>query len=124
MYEAFKELPDSDRLKVYDSLFEYALNDTSFPDEYPTSLLHIIKSQMDGNIKSYESFDMRVSAEYRKWKNAVYKRCGKECCLCGAKKDLEVHHIIPFSEDPEKRFDVDNGMILCKYCHRKVHERS
>ena len=123
MYEAFKKLPDSDRLQVYDSLFEYALNSVPFPNKYPTSLLHIIKSQIDGNIKSYESFDMRTSAEYRRWKNAVFERDGKVCCSCGSKKDLEVHHVIPFSQDPKKRFDVDNGKVLCKYCHRKVHKR-
>ena len=32
-------------------------------------------------------------------------------------KDLEVHHIIPLSEDYSKRLDSDNLITLCRYHH-------
>ena len=123
MYEAIKGLSPEHRLKLYDSLFEYALNDVPIPDELPMSALHIIKDQIDSNIKSYENFNSRVSKEYRKWKNAVLKRDKSTCRACGCKNDIEVHHIVPYAKDPDIRFDPDNGIVLCKECHRKVHQK-
>ena len=53
------------------------------------------------------------------WKRYVKQR-DKECQWCGSKKDLHAHHIIPWRLDEGLRFDVDNGIILCKTCHKRV----
>lgn len=34
---------------------------------------------------------------------------------------MEVHHIKNFSEFPELRFAIDNGITLCKQAHKKFH---
>jgi hypothetical protein len=39
------------------------------------------------------------------------------CACCDAVKDLEVHHIIPFSIAPDLELDPNNLVTLCKYCH-------
>jgi len=66
---------------------------------------------------------IRGSGEYKRWKRAVLNRDDNACTRCGVKKTwdryvrLEVHHIKPFATFPERRFDVDNGITLCKKCH-------
>jgi predicted restriction endonuclease len=34
---------------------------------------------------------------------------------------MKAYHIKPFATHFEMRFDVDNGMTLCKACHKKEH---
>ena len=79
---------------------------------------------------------------------AVIKRDGRKCVLCGSKKQLQAHHIVPFktifdtilSENPnldvekdkeelyhimvndERIKDLDNLVTYCKDCHLyKIH---
>jgi uncharacterized phage protein (TIGR02220 family) len=63
----------------------------------------------------------RHSYEYEKWKNAVYERDGYACRECGSDQDIHAHHIKSFIDYPELRFDVDNGITLCRECHMKIH---
>lgn len=123
VYDIICEQSDADRLSLYDSLFQYAFDGVPIPNESPACLLNIIKGQIDGNIKSYNSYTTRVSSGYRSWRNSVFKRDGKQCRVCGSKSGLVAHHIIPFSRDASSRFSVNNGIVLCEECHRKVHEK-
>jgi len=53
-------------------------------------------------------------------KQKVLERDNWRCVRCGAKKDLNIHHIIPhvdFSFDDEKVNDLENLVPLCKRCH-------
>lgn len=64
----------------------------------------------------------RKTAEYVKWRNDVFKRDGYKCAICGkVGGELNAHHIKPFAKYKEDRFDVDNGITLCKECHKTVH---
>ena len=57
---------------------------------------------------------------YNRWRKQVYTR-DKHCCvLCSSKKRLEAHHIKRWSDFPQLRFDPNNGVTLCRACHRKV----
>jgi hypothetical protein len=42
-----------------------------------------------------------------------------ECCNCGAKEDLHVHHIVPLALGGTNR--ISNCAVICATCHRKVH---
>ncbi len=67
---------------------------------------------------------VRSSLEYIIWRSEVYKRDGWACRLCGIKcnnKNITAHHLKLFSEFPELRFVVDNGITLCRSCHMKLH---
>jgi 5-methylcytosine-specific restriction endonuclease McrA len=35
------------------------------------------------------------------------------CVICGAKENLEVHHIYSFAKYPKDRYDIANGITLC-----------
>lgn len=71
-----------------------------------------------GGITS-KNLQIRNSFEMRQWRINVFKRDGFKCQVCneiGGK--LEAHHIKSFSEYPELRFEINNGITLCKECHK------
>lgn len=70
--------------------------------------------------KSAEIHRLRNSAEGIRWRKAVLARDNHTCQECGTDKDIETHHIKGFTEFPEFRFDVDNGLTLCRPCHKKT----
>lgn len=65
----------------------------------------------------------RDSAEYRDWRAAVYRRDNYSCRRCGARGKglLHAHHVKYWATHPELRFDVSNGLLLCRSCHAKEH---
>lgn len=68
----------------------------------------------------------RKSGEYSEWRRMVYKRDNWTCQKCGKRGNgayLNAHHIIPFSVDKSLRFEITNGVTLCKKCHIKEHRR-
>ena len=64
------------------------------------------------------NFRIRHSAEYRLWREAVFKRDDYKCIWCGAGGELNADHIRPFAYFPELRFAIDNGRTLCVPCHK------
>ncbi|MHA1225157.1 MAG: HNH endonuclease [Candidatus Hodarchaeales archaeon] len=58
------------------------------------------------------------SIRYKKWRMAVFMRDDFTCQFCGIRGVyLEAHHIKPWSKYPKLRFDVNNGVTLCRRCH-------
>lgn len=57
--------------------------------------------------------------QYKKWRNAVYKRDHYRCRWpnCVLKRKLNAHHIKTWAQFPGLRFNVNNGITLCKYHH-------
>ncbi len=60
--------------------------------------------------------------EYREWRAKVYARCSWTCVDCGYKgKRIIAHHIKSWADHPELRYDPDNGIVLCRPCHKLRH---
>ncbi len=67
---------------------------------------------------------LRVSIAFQEWRIQVFNRDNFTCGHCGKHGgDLQAHHIKPFAEYPELRFDIANGLTLCITCHRKTFRR-
>jgi hypothetical protein len=68
---------------------------------------------------------IRNSQEYKDWRMKVFRRDNWTCQKCGAKSKkneyvlIEAHNIKPFAKFPELRFEIDNGLTLCKDCHNQ-----
>lgn len=80
----------------------------------------------NGNIhpldKKRDKLDRRCK-QYREWRKEVLKRDEYKCTKCNNKKRLEAHHIKKFSKYKELRFELDNGITLCKECHKEIHRK-
>ena len=65
-----------------------------------------------------ESKLLRHTEKYKIWKIEVFNRDKKVCQCCGKTSSKnQPHHIYNFSQYPELRFDVNNGITLCIECH-------
>src|SRR5215211_3929971 len=64
--------------------------------------------------------------EYLAWRRAVLERDGYVCQQCGRQckkyeRGLAAHHIKPYAEFPELRYEIANGLTLCRQCHMQLH---
>jgi len=62
----------------------------------------------------------RGTANDKEWIVKVKERDNYTCRECGSQKNIEAHHMYDFEKYPEKRFDLDNGVSLCKSCHMRI----
>jgi len=60
----------------------------------------------------------RHTAEWKDWRKSVFSRDDYTCQMCGRRGVyLEAHHIWPRAKYPDRVFDIDNGITLCRDCH-------
>lgn len=67
---------------------------------------------------------IRKSLEMKLWREAVFARDNWTCQetkIKGGK--LQAHHIQNFSDFPELRFAIDNGITLSKKAHKEFHKK-
>ena len=59
---------------------------------------------------------------YESFRKAVLNRDKRKCMMpgCGKKLSLQVHHIKKWSRASALRYDVSNGITLCRKCHDSI----
>lgn len=61
----------------------------------------------------------RTNIEYKLWREQVFSRDGYKCKM--AKPDcgtyIEAHHILAWRDHPELRYEINNGITLCRAHH-------
>jgi hypothetical protein len=69
--------------------------------------------------------DRRKIKGYSKFRKRVKDACGNKCAYCGVKKEkgikFHVHHLDRWADNPKLRFNPNNGVILCTFCHDRIH---
>ncbi|MHA1854067.1 MAG: HNH endonuclease [Candidatus Heimdallarchaeaceae archaeon] len=65
-----------------------------------------------------------ATKEYKDWRISVYKRDWFKCQDCGnhCKKDIIAHHLKSWKDYPKLRFEITNGITLCRKCHKIRHK--
>jgi 5-methylcytosine-specific restriction endonuclease McrA len=69
--------------------------------------------------KQYKSKSRRPALSHY-WARLVKHRDNK-CVECGSVDELHAHHVKSFIKHPELRYDVNNGITLCRICHNLHH---
>lgn len=61
----------------------------------------------------------RNDSSYREWRKNVKDRYMWKCKIsdCNCKGKLVAHHILPWSKFPELRYNINNGITLCRFHH-------
>lgn len=120
------------------------------PNNKHEDFCRIIRDEIDYNFRCYECVKDNMSAdqsgennhfwkggingendtvrhrrEYKNWRTLVYKRDNYTCQCCGKSGGrLNSHHVYPFADYEDLRFDVDNGITLCEDCHDSTKDGS
>ncbi len=66
---------------------------------------------------------------YQSWRNAILERDRYVCQKCGRRcrkteHGLAAHHIKPYASHPDLRYEISNGITLCRDCHLILHGRA
>ena len=56
------------------------------------------------------------SSEWRRVRDKFVEN-HPDCVVCGSRKNIQVHHVIPFCVDPSKELEVSNLATMCSRCH-------
>ena len=78
-----------------------------------------------GKMENYpELVRIRKSIEYKLWRKAVFERDNSTCQKCIISGNyLIAHHINNFADFPELRLAINNGITLCRKCHKVFHRK-
>lgn len=61
--------------------------------------------------------------KYKLWRSAIFEYDNYTCqmpnCNTGCTY-VEPHHIYKWSKYPDKRYDLNNGITLCRICHKSI----
>lgn len=63
-----------------------------------------------------------ASPKWKKKREEVFERYGKQCVECGSTKNIQVHHLIYRKGHHLWEYNIDELIPLCKKCHQKIHD--
>lgn len=74
--------------------------------------------RIDEQVTAGDSVVTILHSDYR-WRKVRNAHVKDEpfCQMCGLRKTLEAHHIVPWHKSAELRFERSNLVTLCRDCH-------
>jgi hypothetical protein len=76
------------------------------------------------NLSNSHRFLSRGFLENGLWTKNVFKLYNYKCVVCGKNThDLNAHHLEGYHWCKELRFEVTNGVVLCRKHHNKFHKK-
>lgn len=84
----------------------------------------LVEKRRQTLLKHYDNIGRKYrekhgGAQCATWRKAIFERDDYTCKECGIQGGyLEAHHIKSWARHPNLRFDMDNGVTLCKACHK------
>ena len=140
-YKPISILSDKQLGRLFRAIFEYQRSGVVDVEEDIRMAFEFFKNQFEIDESKYrerpsgeshwnwkggitdEGHRVRESSPYKMWRTRVFERDKYTCQHCGkVGGELNAHHVKPFSVYPELRFDVDNGITLCRKCHIELHK--
>jgi len=67
---------------------------------------------------------IRKSLEYKLWREQIFEQDDYTCWICGDRSGnghkviLHPHHLRRFADFIKSRFNINNGITLCEFCHK------
>lgn len=85
-----------------------------------------MRGSLNPNFKNYSS-NQKIQNKrdflYKRWCRKIKKLGGNTCVKCKSKKRIEAHHIISWQSNIALRYDLNNGICLCRSCHILFHSK-
>lgn len=107
-----KKAKGSIRTKEFKENISLKLKGRKVPEE------KIIKGEDHWNWKGGVSRNRHTSYKYIVWRSSIFERDNWTCQTCRIRGGyLEAHHIKSWARYPELRYDINNGVTLCRDCH-------
>jgi len=117
------------------NLLNYAMNNKKHSEETKRKMSLARRGEERYNWKGGMSTlnkQIFLQYKYRQWRSDIFSRDNFTCQYCG-KTDVEAHHIKQFNlilkenniktveqaENCEELWNINNGITLCKSCHKK-----
>jgi 5-methylcytosine-specific restriction endonuclease McrA len=87
------------------------------------------KGENHYNWKGGKPWKRFADPKYLQWRNSVLQRDNYVCQHCGrtckkSEKGLAAHYLKAYAKYPELRFDINNGITLCRECHMREHGKN
>ncbi|MBG9599991.1 endonuclease [Bacillus mycoides] len=119
-----KECHDKYMVKTYSILHKLDFNGENNP-MYGRQRFGQENPNYNPNKTDEEREKERLVEGYGIWRTKVYERDNYTCRCCGYDKGsiLVAHHLDGWDWCKKKRLDVDNGVTLCKRCHKQFHDK-
>jgi len=96
---------------------------TKYSEERIKSMSGKNSSKWEGGKSTY-SRRIRNSQKFKDWRIANFERDDYTCQKCmDIGGELRAHHLNSFTDYPDLRFDINNGVTLCLDCHIEIHKK-
>lgn len=68
-------------------------------------------------------FDRQYDYYYLRWAEEIKQRDRFTCQICKRRGgELNAHHMNAWNVFPKERYDLRNGITLCRNCHNQFHD--